>query len=238
MRSRDTPQAVVAYIPAGKATFTVDEVARLLALAKWPEVEGRRVSYPLRFTAPHTRGAVLSEADDVALAAIWKHAKLPPPAFPLPESEWSRYVQAFERSKAKPDWLLGCCVEDDAITHRMLRAAAEEEFRASVLEAIRAGSIVARDPLTHMPCTDVRVTAGQRDLLVSRADFERFGAAAMIEVRTQPGKATDLVRAERIEARCQDLQAHGVRGWQQQVAREYGLSVTRIKQLRARAKEG
>lgn len=228
----DTPQTAVVYVSADKAAFTLDEVAKLLALARWPEVEGRRISYPLRFTAPHKRGAVLTDADHAALAAIWKRAKLPPPAFPMPESEWHSYMQAFERSKAKPEWLLGCCVEDDACAHRMLRIAAEEEFKAKLAEAIRAGSIAARDPLTHMQCTDVRMTAMQRDLLVSRADFDQFAASAMFEVRTEPGKATALARAERIEARCQELKAQGVRGWLKQAAHEFGLSVTRIKQIR------
>lgn len=232
----DMPQTGIAYVPADKQIFTLNEVVELLALARWPEVQGSRVSYPLRFTAPSTRGEVLVDDDKETLTAIWKHAKLPEPTFPLPESEWANYTQVFERSKAKPDWVLGCCVENDALTRGMLRVAAQEQYMAALVDAIRAGNITARDPLTHMPCTDVRVTVGQHDLLLSRADIERFAASAMIEVRNEPGKDTALAKAQRIEARCRELKTQGVTNWLKRVATEEGLSVTRIKQIRSRLK--
>ena len=198
-----TDGQVIVYVPADKHAFTLDETAKLLALAKWPPVQNRRVSYPLRYNAPNTRGGVLTDDDEAVIAPIWKHAKMPEPTFPMPESDWANYMTAFNRSKVKPVWALGCCVEDDGYTHAILRAAAEEQFSAGLLDAIRAGSIAARDPLTGMPVSDVRVTVGTRDLLLSRADVERFAASAMIEVRMEPGKAAALANAERIEARCQ-----------------------------------
>jgi len=188
------PQAYVAYVPADKQMFVVEEVAKLLALARWPTVQGRRVSYPLRFDAAHPRGAALTDDDNATLEEIWKRARRTLPSFPMPESEWENYMQAFMRSSEKPDWALGCCVDDDALTHAMLRAAAEEQFTSGLISAISTGSIAARDPLTYMPCTDVRMLVGQRDLLLSRADVERFATSAMIAVQTeQDGEAGETL---------------------------------------------
>ncbi|MGA0585604.1 hypothetical protein ACO2Q2_00455 [Dyella sp. KRB-257] len=226
-------QANIVHVAADKQMFTLDETAALLALARWPEVQGRRVSYPLRFNAPNARGSMLSDGDNIVLAAIWERAKLTPPSFPMTESEWENYTRAFDSSEERPDWALGCCIDDDALTHGMLRAAAEEQFMTGLVDAIRNGSITARDPLTHMPCTGIRVLAGQRDLLLSRGDVELFAASAMIEVHMEPGRAAALMRAERIEARCQELRAKGVRDWLKTVASEEGVSESRIKQIRA-----
>ena len=232
----DTPQTGIVYIPADKQVFTVDETTKLLALARWPEVQGRRVLYPLRFTASGKRGDLLTDDDKAVLAPIWSSAKLTPPTFPMLELEWANYLQVFERSEAKPDWALGCCVEDDTLTHCMFRVAAEEQFMAKLVDAIRAGNITVRDPLTHMPCTDVRVLVAQSELLLSRVDVERFAASAMIEVRNEPGKDTALAKAQRIEARCRELKTQGVTNWQIRVATEEGLSVSRIKQIRSKLK--
>lgn len=232
----DKTQANVVYVPADKQMFTLDETAELLALARWPEVQGRRVSYPLRLDAPRSHGSMLPDDDNAVLAGIWERAKLTPPSFPMPESVWENYMQAFERSRERPDWGLGCHIDDDAQTQEFFRFATEKQFMKALLGAVRNGSVTARDPLTHMPCTDIRVQVGQSGLLLSRADVQQFAASAMIEVQVEPGKATGDARAERIEARCRELKAQGVRGWLKVVASEEGVSESRIKQIRDKRK--
>lgn len=174
----------VVHIPADKLVFTVGEIPTLLAQARWPHVEGRRISYPLRLSAPNTAGAVLSSKDKSTLSKIWEGAGMPAPVFPMSELDWQRYVDVFNASEERPDWELWGCVEDDGLTNAVLRAAAEESYASDLRDAIARGEVVACNPLTGRPAAtaDVRVKTNPEQLLLSRDDFVKFARSPLMEV--------------------------------------------------------
>lgn len=220
---------------ADKRTITIEDAARRLAAAKWPHVEGRRVSYALRFTAPGTRGAIITPEDEEILRAIWDAAGLESPAFPMAESTWQRYTEAFEASARKPGWHLGCCVEDDALTHAMLRVAAEGQFATGLRTAIGRGEIVARDPLTHLPVIASAILSGAQaaGLLLSRADFENVARDAMIDVQDAPAVEPWRERAQFHRER----EAQGSKAPTKETAEQFHVSDRQVRTDRQRLRE-
>ncbi len=232
----DKPQFGIAYVPADKQFFTVQEVAALLALAQWPEVQGQCVSYPLRANGSDVRGMVLTDEDNAALARIWKGAKLSEPTFPMSLPEWSQYVAAFNRSKNRPEWSLRPCVEDNGYTHAMMRAAAEEQFTGSLQGAIRDGTVSARDPITRMPVRDVRVLTGSHGLLLSRADVEQFASLAMIAISDESGATESVVLWQQRAQYCLQRRREGSKSWNKDAAEKFNVAATTIKKDVARYK--
>jgi hypothetical protein len=178
----DLQGETVVIIPPNKQLFTVGEIPKLLAAAKWPHKEGRSVSYLVLQPQGTVRGRMLEDAEQDMLNAIWAAQDLQQPVFPLPESDWQRYADAFELAREKPEWSIVPCWSSDAINQGMLRAAAEEQFRRRMLDAIANGQITVRDPLTHMAVTGPDTKSGHDGLLVSRDDFSHFARDAMLNV--------------------------------------------------------
>ncbi|WP_426664081.1 hypothetical protein [Rhodanobacter aciditrophus] len=115
------PQAAIAYIPASKPFFKLDEAAKLLALARFPHVEDG--------------------------------------------------------------------VDFDALDQAMLRAYADEQFIGALKDAIRTGSITARDPVTNLAvsATDIRLQVSAEQLLLSRDDLMSFARGALLVVVEEDG---------------------------------------------------
>lgn len=193
-------QATVVPVPPGKQLFTVSEIPQLLAKAKWPRKEGRCVSYLTLLPHGAIRTRMPEPVEQEALIALWAAQELAPPEFPLSESDWLRYADALELTQAKPAWSVVPCWASDAINQGILRAAAEQEFRKHLADAIAEGLITVRDPVTHMPLSGADAQTANGQFLVSRTDLSRFAQSALLEVVDGPADVATAGALSRVDS--------------------------------------
>lgn len=205
-------------------TFTLTDAAKRLAWARVPESEPL-AAYPLRLDAPDTRGHVLTPEDEQVLRDVWKGAGLNRPKFPMKASSWMRYREAFDKSPQRPDWWLWQCATDPAL----LRVAVETQFKDAIEGAIRAGQIVARNPMTGLPADASSLCTAQNDYLVlSRDDFIQFARGAMIEVLEADAEPS-MPDWQKRALRSLELKGQGDQASTSKTAAEFGVSASQVR---------
>lgn len=224
MKTNQQNSAPFITLQPNETTFTLAEAAKRLAWARVPESEPL-AAYPLRLDAPDTRGHALTPEDEQVLREVWKGARLDPPEFPMKASSWMRYREAFDKSPKRPNWWLWQCGTDPAF----LRVVVETQFKDAIEGAIRAGQIVARNPMTGLPVDASSLCTAQNDhLVLSRVDFIQFARGAMIEV-LEADAEPPMPDWQQRALRSLELQQQGNRRHTATTATEFKVSPSQVR---------
>lgn len=170
-------------MPKETRFLTVAEITDLTARGIWPQEDAiREVSDLMLLKAASARCQSLTEDDLAVLNNIWRD--LPGIHFPLPESEWGQYAEAFTNASSKPDWHLVPMLNDSNHNRGILRENAREKHKERLKKAIQKGEVQIRDPATGAPYGPGDVWNDERikNALVTLEQFINFAATLSIGV--------------------------------------------------------
>jgi hypothetical protein len=142
---KEIPEIV---LPAGKRTVVVSDIPRLIALALYPKRP--ESPYILKCITKHfgpnpARRSLPCGSDELRLVAEIA-GPLPLMGQPIVKEELDGYLTRFNTSPNRPEWVIGASVDNETLNADMNRMNAEDDHRAALRRAIRAGSFV---PLSH-----------------------------------------------------------------------------------------
>lgn len=189
------------YVPAKRLSFTVAEALEAMGRAMHPDPcptspvmirEARKV--PLGANPIRAHSLPLDEADWDTLRLIW--SMLDAPSFPMPESAWKIYAEAFEASRNRPTgWTLTAIQRDPELQTELRRAFSDDALRRDLQAKVGNGTIRVLNPLTG-DAADLLWRADQDDWLLSRQQLKALCNSRSIGFVDAPGsKAPDNVPA-------------------------------------------
>lgn len=170
-------------LPRELGPLTVAVIPAITAAVIWPQEDAvREVSYLILRKTALSRGQDLTEDEWTVLNDIWRD--LPNICFPLPESEWAPYAEAFENAISKPDWHLGTMLNDPDLNRRILRETARKEHEERLEAAIQKGEVQIRSSVTGAPYEPGDSWSDERikNALVTLEQFINFAATLSIGV--------------------------------------------------------
>ena len=177
-------------LQASTTHLTVREIPCLTALAMYPPVAPEHshkvvtdiLKIPNRDANPPSKPVRFPEDEWATLMAIW--AKLPPIRFPLslPLDDWTKYVEAFERSPHQPTWGIHPQICDERFNQSLLFNSLRREHEQQLENAIMQGRVSTLSPLTKLPHNYTVGDAG-KDSLVSIRQFRDFASTLGIGVK-------------------------------------------------------
>ncbi|MBO7930560.1 hypothetical protein J6358_12475 [Burkholderia pseudomallei] len=204
-------------------------------------------SYPAGVPSPYAGTDVphdLDEADRQELAKVLP--KLPPLKYPMSEEDIASFTEAYAKLPNRPMWVPVLVTKDTILGRKIKHDQIMDRHIAAIRKECRAGRLVPVDA-NHVPLEAVEIGAhlSRKDAI---AYLEQHGLAyddedarkspgSEIKSSTTVGKAK-LSQSDRelLPQRRAKLVAEGVRNPTEQLAKELGVSTSRIRALIREAK--
>ncbi|MGE8364457.1 hypothetical protein [Cupriavidus sp.] len=202
-------------------------------------------SYPSGVPSPYAGTNVpfpLEEADREALAKVLP--KLPPVKYQMSEEDVGSFIEAYAKLPDRPMWMPVLVTEEAILGLKIKRDQIMDRHIAAIREERKAGRLVPVD-INYVPLEVVQAGAylTRRDAI---AYLERHGLAyddedashgGEVEFSTAVGKAVlSLSDRESIPKSHAKLVAEGVKNPTERLAKEFGVSTSRIRALIREAK--